>query len=671
MTLIPRPNCVGRLAAVASGLLPLLLLASCGGSSTPSTPVVNQTPISLALSASAGVVVPDGSTVTVNATITRPAGDNANVTLTVTGAPSCIQTTTTNPQATNSGSVAFSSAQCSASGTYAVSIQASDGTTNATVTYALTVPVLVTLADAPQVNEGVNGQFNEAMSTAFQPASWDYKFFQNHPDTSALNALHPHHIRLQPVEAGVPQKADGSWDFSTLNAILEPVASVSDNSPELQLATAPAWMCNSNGTLQVAHFADFANYAAQLVQYYNTRSGFTDSTGTYAHAVYTPITYWGIFNEPNYNGLSPSEYTTLYNMVVPAMQQAASDIPIKFVGLELGDNFNSVQQSYIAAFSSGATAQVDVIATHFYSSCNQADSDSAVMATIADNFVPELQYLLATKRSSANASLSVAPVWVTENNVNADYSNNGISMCNGGTFVTDKRGTSAFFAGWRPYVYSQFGKLGIEALYHWLYDGDQQYGEVDYNTGNKYLSYWVDYYLQQYLCGQNPASCDSHLILQTTSSESAANSSVEVIATGQSADNSVNMMFANHAVASAHDNNGTGAPRTVVVHFQSPANNIISGTQLTIDANTDPSSGPTALPVTPFTNSMTLTFNGYGVTFLHLFFGNPVSGGVIRQNGRIRPAPPERHGAAASPIWVVPQEVQPGTADETSDTDEN
>ena len=44
-------------------------------------------------------------------------------------------------------------------------------------------------------------------------------------------------------------------------------------------------------------------------------------------------------------------------------------------------------------------------------------------------------------------------------------------------------------------MFSQLGKAGNQALYHWDYDADRQFGEVDYTSGAKYLSYWVDYWL--------------------------------------------------------------------------------------------------------------------------------------------------------------------------------
>lgn len=67
---------------------------------------------------------------------------------------------------------------------------------------------------------------------------------------------------------------------------------------------------------------------------------------------------------------------------------------------------------------------------------------------------------------------------------------------------------------------------------------------------------------------------------------------------------------------SPSDNNGTGAPRTVIVDV-STLGPFSPGTQLTIDAITDPTNGPTAASITPAPR-MTVTLNGHGVTFLQL-----------------------------------------------------
>ena len=95
-------------------------------------------------------------------------------------------------------------------------------------------------------------------------------------------------------------------------------------------------------------------------------------------------------------------------------------------------------------------------------------------------FVSDVQYF--RQEFATRPDLGDVAVWVTENNVNADYdSGNGYSACNPTQkFVTDQRGTSAFFAAWRPYAFSQLGKAGNQAIYHWDYPADAQFGEVNY-----------------------------------------------------------------------------------------------------------------------------------------------------------------------------------------------
>jgi len=297
------------------------------------------------------------------------------------------------------------------------------------------------------------------------------------------------------------------------------------------------------------------------------------------------------------------------------MQAAQSQVPIKFVAVELAD-FGDEPENYLPTFVSGVTQQVDAVATHFYSSCNQSDIDFQVFSTIP-GFASDVRYIYSQLQT--NSSLAKVPVWVTENNVNADYANaSGDSTCNPGQkFVTDQRGTSAFFAAWRPYVFSQLAQAGAQALYHWDFDADQQYGEVDFNTAKTYLSYWVDYWLQRYYptCPFG-APCPTGIppnILSLTTTES---STVETLAT-QGPGNSTVVMIANHAIMNpVTDDNGPGAPRTVIVDV-SALGPFISATQLTIDASTDPTQGPSATPVAPASRMM-VTLNGYGVTFLQL-----------------------------------------------------
>jgi len=81
-------------------------------------------------------------------------------------------------------------------------------------------------------------------------------------------------------------------------------------------------------------------------------------------------------------------------------------------------------------------------------------------------------------------------------------------------------------------------------------------------------------------------------------------------------DGTVVIMVADHAVHAPSDNNGTGDPRTVVLDL-SALGTFSSASHVTIDANTNPISGPVGVPITPAPR-LTVTLNGYGVSFLTL-----------------------------------------------------
>jgi hypothetical protein len=125
------------------------------------------------------------------------------------------------------------------------------------------------------------------------------------------------------------------------------------------------------------------------------------------------------------------------------------------------------------------------------------------------------------------------------------------------------------------------------------------------------LSYWVDKTLAT-LYPSTPASAGPN-ILELTATDT---TTVETLAT-QNADGSVTVMVDDHAVASATDNNGPGAPRTVIVDV-SGLGNFSSASVLTIDASTSATTGPaTAVSVTPAAR-MPVTLGGYGVSWLML-----------------------------------------------------
>jgi hypothetical protein len=574
----------------------------------------------VALSSSMALAPQDGSPAQVGATITRGPSATGNVTLSAGNLPAGLTATFEQPGAGNSGGVSLQAASALSAGNYTVTISASDGSASATQNLEVVVAIAATVGAGVDTTQGVNGKINQVMSTSFQPAEWDYQFFQNHTgaEPAQLNTLGSQHIRIQFLSQAIPMKANSQpqqpadWDFIMLDDVVQPILSAADHSPEMQIAVAPPLpgMLDSNGHLIVnsTNLNTFATYCANLVRYYNT-GGFTWGGKHFQSASANKITWWGIFNEYNINGLTPSEYVQVYDTVVPAM--LAVDSTIKFSALELsdfdykeGDPRNNLP-TFVSS-SGGVTAQVNVASTHFYSSCNQTDTDAQLMNSITA-FVNDVKYFyheLQTRSDLANV-----PVWVTENNVNADFSNaNGNSTCNPSQkFVTDQRGSSTFFAAWRPYVFSQLGKAGSQALYHWDYDADAQFGEVDYGTGAKYLSYWVDYWLARLFPA--PPGGD---ILDLTLTETA---STETVA-AKFSDGSVVLMIADIAVHSPIDNNGAGDPRTTIVDI-SALGNFSSATQLTIDKNTDVVNGPAPMPIT-VAPKMSLTLGGYGVTFVTL-----------------------------------------------------
>jgi len=156
-------------------------------------------------------------------------------------------------------------------------------------------------------------------------------------------------------------------------------------------------------------------------------------------------------------------------------------------------------------------------------------------------------------------------------------------------------------------VFSQVGQAGARALYHWVFEADAQYGEINGTTGGLQLSYWVDYWLARAFASPPGANR-----LAVTNSDP---QDVDVLAV-RNDDGSVEVMVVNHGVASAQDNNGHGAAADVTLDL-SALHAFQTATLLTIDARTDPTTGPVATAVTPQA-TLRVTLPGYGVAFVTL-----------------------------------------------------
>jgi hypothetical protein len=246
----------------------IVILSGCGGS--PGGGGSQGGSLSVSLSNTSPLVFPSQPNASITATLTRT-GNTGNLTLAVTGLPGGAAVRAQAPGMTNSGSITVGAGTAPAGAT-------------------------------TQIGNAVTGHLQLAMSTSFQPAEWDYQFFNNFPVAVApLSSLEPQHIRPQPISQGIPQRTPTTWNFSIMDPVIQPVLKAADH----------------------------------IVQYYNT-GGFTNAGGTFHKSPSPyPITWWGIYNEPNINKLTALPYTQLYNATVRAMQ--AIDPALKFVAIELAD----------------------------------------------------------------------------------------------------------------------------------------------------------------------------------------------------------------------------------------------------------------------------------------------------------------------------------------------
>ena len=605
--------------AVLAGMA-VVLAGGGGGSSTSSAGGGNIQPhdVTLTLSAATALVLQDGTPSPVGATIGRTAGDTNSVTLSVSGLPTGIEAQFVQPGSGSTGTVTFVASAAASAGAHSVNVQASEGGPGVSQAIALTVGIVATVGSAGNSSVGVGGKLQQFVGIVLEPDLWRHLFLPT--DWDAVTALAPNHISIQTTDF-IPMKADtgqaSDWDFTAIDKTVLPALEAPGHNPMFRIGNAPEFLDRAGFNSPEFVFSDanletFTTYCVNLVRYYNT-GGFDWGGQHFQSPSSRHITWWQIFNEYNINGLLPSQYIRLYNRIVPAMK--AADPSIKFTALELsdgklllGDPRNNLPWFVAPPASGGVNAPVDAATFHIYAASDRSSTDAQMLNTVP-GFADDVRYYYQELRSRPD--LANAAVWVTESGVDSDYQDaNGISHTTGTPFAVDPRGASAFYAAWRPYLFSQIGKAGSQGLLHWSFSDDRQYGLINETNNQKYLSYWVEYWLLRKFPWDGVTPGPDILTLNATDT-----SSVETLAT-RNGDGSVVVMVADHALQSSNDNNGPGDPRTVVLDV-SALGAFASATQLTIDANTDLVDGPaeTAITLAP---RITVTLGGYGVTFVTL-----------------------------------------------------
>ena len=499
----------------------------------------------------------------------------------------------------------------------------------------LTVAIAAQVAGNRDPSLGWDGGLVEVVTTSVQPAL----FQQYIPDIDALAALHPPHMHVQVYEApwqGETMDPIMDWNFDLLDSFVKDLVTVGDGQPELQI-NVPLKV----HTLNLTYGPDidlYAAYCADLVAYYN-KGSFSYGTGTVTNPNRDQykIHNWGILNDFNTGDNMTVHYVTVYNEAV--MQMRAVDDTIHVSALEFSDDGATVRPSGTKGFMNGfalppddgGVAQpVDSVAVHMYATPAQGSTVAAGGTLDVNVFAKVAQFRQDVKdirtALSARADLAATPIWVTQSNVNANFAIDGISQSSGKPFMNDPRGTDAFFASWAPYMFSQLGQQGNASFSHWVYtsghdpgdasvDLDLQNAEVNYDDARKFLSYWVD----KAMADAFPAGGVPD-ILPVTTTETAAQPTVDLLATRRG-DGSVVIMVSNLAVVDPDtDIDGHGLPRTVVVDLHALAGTVSSGSLLTIDTNTDRALGPMAPPsfALPADLRVPVYLGGYGVAFLTL-----------------------------------------------------
>jgi len=402
-------------------------------------------------------------------------------------------------------------------------------------------------------------------------------------------------------------KTQGSWDFSSLDSVVNDVAAAGAR-PVLTIAYAPEWMWSCpRGTVRDPSFGEFADYMGRLVGYYNGGSFVAEDGRSIANpaGVANRIAYWELWNEPDQRGagcpgggITPAQYVTMWNATVPKM--LAVDPNIKLVGPGTANALTRHRPDYIPALMDRAVRKPDVVSFHGYGGWTNSQSDQFLFDSRCCG-LDAIVSGLARVRASAPG----IPVWITELNVNSAWASD-----------PTERPFTAYGAAWGASAFRRLALDGASALfqYQFAHPANPSLSLVDVATGQPLLAYWRDYYLARYF---PPGS----VVLASNSSVPG----VETLAARAPGSSSVHVLVVNRQVRSSVAVGGPGLPATVDVSVA----NLSGVTQVVarqLDGATPLVSGPLAVQL-PVGNSATVSFAGYGVALLDFVTSSePVAG---------------------------------------------
>lgn len=149
-----------RAALVCSASVGLALGA---GGSSPGSCGTPET-LSLSLSSSMALAPQDGTAAKITATVT---GNSGPVSVAGGGVPSGSLSQVVEPGTSGSGAITLTSSALTPAGSYSLRVTATDGSSAASQNLTMVVAVSGTVGSAVDQTQGVNGKFQQSMSTSF------------------------------------------------------------------------------------------------------------------------------------------------------------------------------------------------------------------------------------------------------------------------------------------------------------------------------------------------------------------------------------------------------------------------------------------------------------------------------------------------------------------------